>query len=248
MSINIKGQKFLGNDLELIDFIKNDLENLFSKEFNNYFSSKEVAISIGRKIKVHLEKEEKDKNDLLVILNSTDRNLSEQRELIIKNKTIEILEKRKEILNSCKNCNDYIELLKKLEKYYSLKEYSILLDTKFLSVTSQILIFFYKGVYYTSIQADNEKVFTDFLISSKKFQDYSFDFNETKEEKISEKDLSELIEKENVWKSIYALIKVHSEENKNTQIASSYIFDIFKNLTIDEQRKKELLNLVINNI
>lgn len=246
MSLSIKGQKFLGTDLELSNFIQSDLKNFFAKEFQRYFIEKDTAIKIGESISISKKKEEYELNLLYKIKNSRDLKLSEQQELIEKNKTIEIALSRINILDSCKNCSSYIELLKKMQSYYELKDYTVLTDIKYLSVVSKIMVFHYNKIYFTSFETDNEDLFIDFLLSNEKFTDYSFDFNSTSENKISEKELMSLIERENIWKNIYALII--SQEKEKNQVAVSFTFDIFESLKIEEDRQRELLSLSVSNI
>lgn len=95
-------------------------------------------------------------------------------------------------------------------------------------------------------------MFIDFILSNKKFIDFSFDFNETEDEnnnsKFSVKELNALIEKENIWKSIYALIT--SNEEHKTQIATTFYFDVIDSLQsiYGDNNFNELLSLAKQNI
>lgn len=225
MSFNIIGQKFTGTDLELISFIKNDLEKEIDKRFLDFFTKKETATKVGESIKISLKKEFDDFKALNFILNSKDTSLTEQRNLIIKNDSLKKISTRIKILNDLKNTEkNYTEVLKKLQVYYSLKEYTTLADLKYLSLQPHILIFSHNDFYYTSLISDDEKELIDFILSSKNFFDYSFNFEETSQEKISDKNLKELIEKEKTWKEIYSEINSNSEE----EVSIRYSFDLFK--------------------
>ena len=225
MSFNILGQKFTGTDLELISFIKNELENEIDKKFLNLFTKKEIAIKVGESIKINLKKEYDDFKTLNLILNSKDTSLTEQKNLIIKNDSIKKVVARIKILNELRNTEkNYIDVLKKLQVYYSLKEYTTLADLKYLSLQPHILVFSHDNIFYTSLVSDDEKELIEFILSSKNFIDYSFNFEETSDKKISDKNLKELIKKETVWKEIYSKLN----ENTNEEVLVSYSFNLFK--------------------
>lgn len=251
MSISIKGQKFLGNDLELIEFIQKDLKNFYDEVYKKYFLKKEVAIKIGECIKLYIKKDAEELQALKLIYESGDMTLSKQKKIIEKNKSLERAIKRLALLNQVEHIENYLDLMRLLQEYYKLKDYSTLVDIKYLSLQSQIIIFFYDG-NYTSLQTDREKLFIDFILSNKKFIDFSFDFNETEDEnnnsKFSVKELNALIEKENIWKSIYALIT--SNEEHKTQIATTFYFDVIDSLQsiYGDNNFNELLSLAKQNI
>lgn len=241
--ISIIAQKFLGTDKELINFIQKNLADFFNKEFTTFLTKKETAIKAGELIKLHLKREYEDFRKLNMIIKSTDINLLDQQKVIIENDSIKKAANRIELLNNTKKSESYTQILILLQEYYKQKEFTTLLDLKYISLTPTILIFFFEGIYYTSLNTDNENIFTEFLIGSKKFIDYSFDFEKTNDTKIKESELNLLIEKERVWKEIYS--ELNSEEKK--QVAMSFKFEIFTEENISRIESAELLKLAIQN-
>lgn len=148
MSISIKGQKFLGNDLELIEFIQKDLKNFYDEVYKKYFLKKEVAIKIGECIKLYIKKDAEELQALKLIYESGDMTLSKQKKIIEKNKSLERAIKRLALLNQVEHIENYLDLMRLLQEYYKLKDYSTLVDIKYLSLQSQIIIFFYDGIIH----------------------------------------------------------------------------------------------------
>lgn len=253
MSINIIGQKFKGSDLELIDFIQNDLNSRIKKDYFDYFLKKETAIKVGEAIEINLKKEINELEVLNKTLDSSDVSLFEQQELIKKNNSIDKCISRIIKLNGLIELSKYTDILKGLQDYYQLKDFTTIYDINYLSLKATILIFSFEKSFYTSLSIDNEKRYIDFLLTSGKFIDYSFDFEEVQEESpekkvIKEKDLNELIDKERVWKNIYK----ETSEEKNKVVATAFNFEIFTDENINtienNHTTKELINMIKQNI
>ncbi len=250
MSICIVGQKFNGNDIELSKFIREDLQDYINSYYREHFLNKETAVEIANKVRIHSSKEREDLSNLIKISESKDINLLQQQEVIIKKNSIENCRKRIKLLEKVEESKNYNEILSNLIKYYNSREYTTLSDIKLLSSHQKILIFHNKGTYYTSLLMDNEKEAINFLLNSGKFTDYSFDFNHTEDKKLSDKELVELLEKEEVWKTIYSSLYKDEVDKEKKEIAASYYFNIvsLENINYYKEHKnfKDLHEIIIS--
>lgn len=249
MGICVKGQKFLQGDLELKEFITTDLKNFFNDEFERYFlRAKDTAIKISQKLNIEYQKE---KNELYQILNLKDNDFIKANltEIEIKKKDFikQSYEKRLSILESLKYKQNYIDILKALVEYYKLKEYTTITDINYLSRESKILIFSYEDTFYTSLDTDNEELFENFLLESKKFQDFSYSSDEITPKAVSDKELEIEITKENVWTNIYS-----SFESTKGQIGTVFVFDLFSDENIsrfsNHKNYNDIHSLLTSNI
>lgn len=280
--LSVKGFKNTVSFDKFKKFIIDDLRLEIERKSFEYFLSRNTGIEIFIALEVYLKKE-------LDFLKSSLSEMSEdvfirtdeviEKYLIPNNsKSLDDLAKEnikksvKKIMSliACGYSEKYSEALMNLRNYYKLRDYSTIVDVKFLSMNQEIIIYEHDSDFYFCLFLDDYDYFRDYVVE-KGFKDFSFyadlevvddevkvDENKnTEKEKVFDKSmkdflncsLEEISERENVWKNIYSDIKVKEENNKKEMISVKYDFNIFSdsfNNDLDENEKSREVLLMIN--